>query len=173
MRLAVDRPSLFQRLIFSNTGALASDPQGREWFQAWRKRTLDHAAFPISAMLNERSVRTLSPAELGAYDAPFPAEEYKAGPRRLPMIHPLVAEGAEAAANTRAWANMAGWEKPLLLLFSAQTARGSMSLEAFVSHVPGAAGQAHAVYDQASFFIQEDQANDLAQRSIRFLNDDA
>ncbi len=169
MRLSVCKPGLLDHLILSNTGALVSDPAGRQWFEQWRERLLALAEFPISAMLQERSVRTLSPAELAGYDAPFPGEAYKAGPRRLPMIHPLVAAGEEAAHNARAWENMGRWDKPTLLLFSAQMARGSMTAEAFVDHVPGTAGPPHGVFDQASFFIQEDQAAELARRTIAFL----
>ena len=61
--------------------------------------------------------------------------------------------------------------KPTLTLFGRLDANlGSDAIQAEIrDRVPGAAGQPHVAYPDASHFIQEDKGADLAQRVVDFM----
>ena len=166
MRLATGRPARFGRLIYSNAQPPLANPDGRKWFLDWRARMFAAPAFPISGMVQEGVLRTLSPAEIAGYEAPFPDEPYKLGPRTFPLIHPVVLEGAEAELYALAWAEMRGWTQPFLTLFCEREARNAAALQA---HIPGAAGLPHRLVPHCSFFLQEDQSPALAENIVGFL----
>src|SRR4029450_6897610 len=58
------------------------------------------------------------PAVLAAYDAPFPDESYKAGPRAMPNHVPTPPDDPASAANRAAWQRLSTWDKPFLVAFS-------------------------------------------------------
>jgi len=105
---------------------------------------------------------------VAAYDAPYPDERYKTGPRRFPMILPIELEDPARPSNLAAWDVLGNWQKPLLTLYSAKFMGTSMGPETLQAHVPGAANQAHAGIENAGFYIIEDAGPDLAQRIIEF-----
>lgn len=166
MRIAAESPGRLGRLIFANTQPPLPNPQGKDWFMAWRRRMFAAPAFPISAMVQEGVERTLSAAELRGYDAPFPDESFKVGPKMFPLMHPLVLEGESADRYAQAWRALAEWRQPVLTLFCDREARNA---EALQKHIPGAAGQPHRILPHCSFFIQEDQAGALSDAVSDFL----
>jgi haloalkane dehalogenase len=169
LRLAAERPDLFGRIILSNTmlpqGQAGS---GREWFLKWREQQFALPRFPQGEMVNSGVVRKLAPEVISAYDAPYPDEDHKTGPRRFPMILPIWPDDPAAIANRAAWQKLAGWEKPVLTLFSESLAGNNMGPEPIKAHIPGARGQPHALLDPAGFYIVEDQAAELAARIAAF-----
>ena len=118
--------------------------------------------------MNSGVVHKLPPEIIAAYDAPYPDESYKTGPRRFPMILPIMVDDPAAIANARAWAVLAGWQKPVLTIYSAAFAGGAMGPERVLAHLPGAQGQDHALLADANFYLVEDQPEELARRIVRF-----
>lgn len=164
LRLAGERPELFGRLALSNTMLpLGQGGSGREGFLRWREAQFALPRFPQGEMVNTGVVRKLAPETIAAYDAPYPDERYKTGPRRCPMILPIWPEDPACIANARAWERLARWEKPVLTLYSAGRG-GVMSPDAIQRHVPGARGQPHALLDPAGFYLVEDHAAEIARR---------
>jgi haloalkane dehalogenase len=168
LRMAAEEPELFARLVLLNTQLPKGDAPGRDWFLKWRAEMLALPQFPQGRMVNDGVVRKLAPEVIAAYDAPYPDESYKAGPRRFPMILPVLPEDAAVPANRAAWDKLAGWEKPTLTLFSTAFAGSAMGPERLLAQLPGCRGQAHALIPDTNFYIVEDAPEELAQRTIEF-----
>ncbi len=170
LRLAVREPDLFARLVLMNTGLPKGDAPGREWFLKWRAQMLALPSFPQGEMVNDGVVRKLAPEIIAAFDAPYPDESYKAGPRRFPMILPVLPDDAAVPANRAAWDALGRWDRPVLTLFSASFAGTAMGPERLLAHLPGCAGQPHALLPEAGFYIVEDQPDELARRTVEFVH---
>lgn len=90
------------RLIVMNTG-LGLGRGMTDGFKAWKAYALSTPDLPIGALI-ARGTPHLTPAEIAAYDAPFPGPEYKAGAQVFPALVPVEPdmEGvdvSQAAAN--------------------------------------------------------------------------
>lgn len=128
--------------------------------------------FPLGHLVNALSLTRLSAAERAAYDAPFPAEAYKAGPRSMPHLVPTTESDPALPANRLAWENLGRWQKPFLCVFGTKDPFLSKADGPLIAHVPGAKNQPHDRL-RAGHFIQEDQGPELARRLIRFVRDDS
>ncbi|MGE0829189.1 MAG: haloalkane dehalogenase [Hyphomonadaceae bacterium] len=87
LTLPLAMPQRIARLILMNT-TLATGEAPSKGFLAWRDfaaRAPDMAVGQLIA----RGTPHLTPAEIAAYDAPFPDQSYKAGVRRFPQLVPL------------------------------------------------------------------------------------
>lgn len=96
LRLVARHPDRFERLIVSNT-ALPDGlhPMGSA-FAAWQEYSASTPSLEIGNIVDLGSVRALSPAEIAAYDAPFPEEAAKVSPRRLPSLVPTARDHPSA-----------------------------------------------------------------------------
>ena len=169
LRIAAEEPQRFARLICLNTHLPTGDPSaGHAWFRNWRAEMLAKESFPQGAMVNSGVVAPLSAAEIAAYDAPYPEEKFKTGPRRFPIILPIDEDNPARPANLAAWNKLSSWEKPVLTLFSESFVGTAMGPERIIDHMPGAAGQAHAGIPDTNFYIIEDAAEELVQRTTEF-----
>jgi len=168
LRIAAERPEFFGRLVLSNTMLPTGRGSGRDWFIKWREEQFALPSFPQGEMVNEGVVRKLRPEIIAAFDAPYPDESYKTGPRRFPMILPIMPDDPAAMANAEAWNVLADWRKPVLTLYSAAFAGTAMGPERLIAHLPGARGQPHALLEPANFYITEDQPAELARRITEF-----
>lgn len=166
LRIAAEEPAVFGRIVLSNTQLPKGDSPGRDWFIKWRAEQFALPAFPQGEMVNDGVKRKLAPEIIAAYDAPYPDERYKTGPRRFPMILPITPEDPATPANQAAWEKLANWRQPVLTLFSADFAGTAMGPERLLSHIPGCAGQPHGLLQHAGFYIVEDQPEELARRII-------
>ncbi|MGI9330917.1 MAG: haloalkane dehalogenase [Gammaproteobacteria bacterium] len=168
LRIAAERPEIFARLALSNTNLPHGDSPGKSWFVSWRAEQFAKAVFPQGEMVNEGTYHELSPETIAAFDAPYPDETYKTGPRRFPMILPISADDPASPANTAAWEKLGSWEKPVLTLYSKDFEGSAMGPARVLNHIPGCRGQDHALLEHANFYIVEDQSEELARRLIAF-----
>lgn len=174
LRIAAGHPEFFGRLVLSNTMLpQGQGGSGRQWFLNWREQQFALPKFPQGEMVNTGVVEKLQPEIIAAYDAPYPDESFKTGPRRFPMILPIWPDDPASIANADAWQKLAGWTKPVLTLFSASLGSGSLGPEAIKAHIPGAQGQAHALLEPAGFYIVEDRYREIAERIAEFAGDSA
>lgn len=103
LTLPVEFPERISRLLIMNTafgvGAVPS-----EGFADWRAYVARTPDLPVGRVMS-RGVPHLGAGELNAYDAPFPAEDYKAGVRRFPAIVPTDPgmEGVEVSRRAARW----------------------------------------------------------------------
>lgn len=168
LRIAAEHPELFGRIALSNTQLPTGDSPGREWFINWRAEQFALPEFPQGEMVNSGVKHPLSPETIAAFDAPYIDESYKTGPRRFPMILPISPDDPAAPANQAAWEKLSRWEKPVLTMYSADFRGSSMGPDKILNHIPGTRGQAHALLEDAGFYIVEDQSDELARRLVEF-----
>jgi haloalkane dehalogenase len=143
---------------------LQSVREGEPIFLAWVRYALQVPDFRASDLLDRATFTQLSPAELAAYDAPFPEEIAKASPR----VFPSLALRSRGAPHEE-WAQLQALEKPFLTLWAPGDPILGEWQPFFTDNVKGAAGQPHARFEKASHFLQEDVGEDLARHLIAFI----
>jgi haloalkane dehalogenase len=170
LRIVAAKPDRFARLVLANTGLPTGDQQMPEAFYQWKRFCQEVSRLPIGRIINGGTVSQLPREVLAAYEAPFPDETYKAGPRALPPLVPVTVDDPAAAANRRAWRTLLRWRKPVLTTFSDAdpiTAGGDVPLQKFI---PGARGRPHVTVAGAGHFLQEDRGEEVARLVVDFIN---
>jgi haloalkane dehalogenase len=160
LRLVAARPERFARVIAANTG-LPTGTGSSEVFDQWVAFSQAVLEFPTSAIVNSAVLRLLHPAELAAYDAPFPDESYKAGPRAFPPLVPVTPDHASVAQNKAAWEVLERFDNPFLTAFSDSDPITKGGERIFQERVPGARGQGHVLLP-GGHFLQEDCPKEIA-----------
>ena len=173
LRLVAENASRFARVVISNTGLPTGDHPLTEAFMAWQRYSKTSPDFEIGRIINAATVRELSADEIAAYDAPFPDDSYKAGARIFPSLVPTAPDDPTASANRAAWEIFERWEKPFLCCFSDRDPVTRGGDAAFLSRVPGTAGQPHETIENAHHFVQEDSPNDLARIILQAIAQDS
>lgn len=103
-----------------------------------------------------------------AYDAPFPSEEYKQGPRQLPTLVPIFPDNVEMENNRQAWHVLEKLSIPFLTSFSDEDPVTMGAHKKFQRVVPGAQCQTHKIIKGAGHFLQEEEPEEFAQNIIEF-----
>ena len=159
LRLVAAFPERFAGLVIANTG-LPVGTGMTDGFKAWLEMSQSIPVMPIGGIVNMGTGRTLSEAEVAAYDAPFPDETYKEGARQFPTLVPVTPEHASVAENIAAWAVLERFHKPMVTAFSdgdAVTRGGDAPIQA---RIPGAKGQPHVTLS-GGHFLQEDSPAEI------------
>jgi pimeloyl-ACP methyl ester carboxylesterase len=101
LTLPMDMPGRFTRLLVMNTGlGIGGVTEG---FKQWRGYSNSQPDLPIGRLI-ARGKADMTPAEVAAYDAPFPDPSYKAAIRAFPNLVPdveLHGESADGLAVSR------------------------------------------------------------------------
>jgi haloalkane dehalogenase len=141
------------------------DPERPELtFAHWQKWTWETEDPPIGMLIaGSADGRQLTPAEIAAYDAPFPDASYKMGPRAMPSQVPTLPDDASLPANRRAWEVFSKWEKPFLCAFSDNDPVTGGADATFRERIPGAKGQPHVTIAGGGHFLQEGRGEELAR----------
>jgi len=160
LRLVAAHPELFAGVVAANTGLPAGTGLS-EGFKAWLDFSQSVPTFPVGFIVNGGCARTLEPAEMAAYDAPFPDETYKEGARQFPLLVPVSSKHASVAENEAAWKVLERFDKPFLTAFSDGDAVTRGGEAAFQARVPGARGQPHVTLS-GGHFLQEDSPDEIA-----------
>lgn len=162
LRLIAENPDRFDRVVIGNTGLPTGQGRPSKAFMAWQKFSQTSPEFDIGFLINAATATDLTAAEIGAYDAPFPDDTYKAGARIFPSLVPTQPDDPAAEANRAAWEVFRQWEKPFVTCFSDSDPVTAGGDAPFRELVPGASGQAHVTVAGARHFFQEDAASQLA-----------
>ncbi len=107
-----------ERLIAMNTTLAVGESPG-SGFDGWRAYAAANPDLPVGALMG-RSTPHLTPAEIAAYDAPYPDARYKAGARAFPqlvMTSPDMPGVAESKAAARFWSE--DWSGPTFMAVGA------------------------------------------------------
>jgi haloalkane dehalogenase len=162
LRLVAAEPDRFAAVVASNTFLPTGDQDLGEGFAAWRRLSQEADELPIGAIVSAGTVRDLTPAEIAAYDAPFPDERFKAGARQFPLLVPASPDDPEAPANRAAWEVLSRWERPFLTAFGDSDPITAGADAALQRLIPGAAGQPHVTLERTGHFSPEDAGARLA-----------
>jgi haloalkane dehalogenase len=169
LRLVGAEPGRFARVVVANTGLPTGDRPPTDAFLAWQKFSQETPTFPVGMIVNGGCTTELSPEVVAGYDAPFPDETYKAGPRIMPSLVPTSPDDPAAADNRAAWEVLSRFDRPLLCAFSDCDPITKGGDRVFLSRVPGAAGQPHTTIEGGGHFLQEDRGPELARVVADFI----
>jgi haloalkane dehalogenase len=180
-------PGRFRRVVATNTAlhtagpelagrlgwACHSDADGRVVVEPtlldYQRLTQELTPFQPSVFLQGATTSVLEDPVLAAYDAPFPSEEFCAGPRQLPLLMGLTPSSACARLNRRTMAALAAFEGPFLTAYS-DTDPGTAGWdEVLRTHVAGARGLTHPELAGGGHFVQEDRGRELADVIAGFI----
>ncbi|MEO2104604.1 MAG: haloalkane dehalogenase [Actinomycetota bacterium] len=161
LRVVGEQPDRFARLVIGNSGLPTGDQEMPEAFMRWQHFSQTVESFPVSPMIQGATNRELTPAELAAYDAPFPSEAFKEGPRIMPSLVPTSPDNPASAANRKAWEVLMAFERPVLTTFSDNDPITGGGDRVFQKLVPGTKGQDHTTVS-GGHFLQEDAGPELA-----------
>jgi haloalkane dehalogenase len=168
LRLAVEDPDRFARLVIMNTGVFAGRAPSEEWlrFRAFVRRVGDELR--PGQLVRLSCVVEPSDEVIAAYDAPFPTAESKAGVLAFPELVPTEPDHPSAAAMLAVRDALRRWEQPALVLFSDSDPIFSSAVgERFAELIPGALPA--ETIERAGHFLQEDAGERIAGRIARFL----
>ncbi len=169
LRLVAEHPERFARVVAANTGL----PTGEHdmpavWWQF--RRAVERAETLDVGRLVQSGCRTPFPAEVrAAYDAPFPDETFKAGPRAMPLLVPTRPDDPATEANRAAWAALSRSDLPFLCAFSDGDPITAAMAPILRRTVPGARDREHPTITGAGHFLQEDAGPALAAEVAKFV----
>lgn len=169
LRLAAEHDARFARIVVANGFLPTGDRPANRAFRIWRAFASYSPWFPIGRIVNSGVVNKLSPAEIAAYDAPYPSSKYKAGARAFPRLVPTTPTDPAAPANRAAWEKLGQWQKPFLCLFGGNDPILGRADGWLIPHVPGAQGQPHHRM-RGGHFVQEDQGAEIARRTVEWIS---
>jgi haloalkane dehalogenase len=169
LRLVGEHPDRFAAVVAANTGLPTGDVDMPAVWWSFRRAVEKAADLDIARLVQSGCRRTLAPAEQAAYDAPFPDDAYKVGPRAMPLLVPTRPDDPATAANRAAWQVLARWDKPFLCAFSDGDPITGAVAPVLRKTVPGAAGRDHPIITGAGHFLQEDAGERLGSEIVRFL----
>ena len=171
LRLAVENDGLAGRIVAANTGLPTGDQQMPDVWWAMREAMQTAYDLDIARAVAAGCARGLSATARAAYDAPFPDNTYKAGPRAMPGLVPVTPEDPETEANRRAWGALSAWDKPFLVAFSDSDPITGAMAPILRKVVPGAQGLHHPTLGRAGHFLQEDAGPELAEHIVGFVRE--
>jgi pimeloyl-ACP methyl ester carboxylesterase len=193
LRMAGDNPDNFARIVLANGDLvqipagmnpftapvfeydetiegtieyMSQRPPGRvESFQHWMIFAATAPHLFVADIIDLATVNSLTEAQSAAYNAPFPAPIYRAGPRAFPSM----VAGIESQ-NVPAYEELGRFDRPFMFLGGdSDPNQGSVENQnKWITHVPGAVDQPHQRYD-AGHFIQEDVGEEMAAHVVEFM----
>jgi haloalkane dehalogenase len=169
LRLVAEHPDRFARVVAANTGLPTGDVDMPEIWWMFHDAVAKAPVLDVGRLVAAGCVRGMSDDVRAAYDAPFPTEESKAGPRAMPDLVPVRPDDPATPANRLAWAALGEWDRPFLTAFSdSDPITGGM--EAILQqHIPGAADLDHPTVTHAGHFLQEDAGPELGTLIAAFM----
>lgn len=171
LRLVTAHPERFARVVTANTGLPTGDfPMPDSWLK-FRASVRTAPEMDIARYIQGGCRTTLPDDVRAAYDAPFPDETYKAGPRAMPGLVPADPDDPEAQPNRDAWDILRTYEKPFLVAFSDQDPITRAMDPLFKQLIPGAHAVAHPTIEGAGHFLQEDAGESLGNAIAAFLKE--
>ena len=161
LRLLAKYPDLYEGLVVSNSG-LPVGSGATEGFMQWLEFSQNVEDFDCGKIVNQGSLKQLNEAEIAAYNAPFPDDSYKAGPRVFPTLVPITKEHPQVQENIEAWEVLRRFDKPTITLFGEHDMAFIGGEKFFIEKIPGAKDMHHRIIN-AGHFSQENQPELIAK----------
>lgn len=171
LRLVAEAPDRYLGVLAANTGLPTGDVDMPAPWWAFRRAVERAETLDVGRLVASGCARGLSAEARAAYDAPFPDESYKAGPRAMPLLVPTRPDDPETPANREAWAALGRYDRPFLVAFSDSDPITAAMGPVLREHVPGAARTGHAVVRDAGHFLQEDAGAELGALAVRLAHE--
>ncbi|MFD9892057.1 haloalkane dehalogenase [Amycolatopsis sp. NPDC059027] len=169
LRLVAENPDRFARVVAANTGLPTGDVDMPKVWWAFHDAVEKAQVLDIGRVV-QAGCRTELPEEVrAAYDAPFPNEMYKAGPRAMPSLVPTRPDDPASEANRAAWRTLTELDLPLLCAFSDGDPITGPMAPVLQRSMKGAQGLEHPTIPDAGHFLQEDAGERLAEHVASFV----
>ncbi|MBF07252.1 MAG: haloalkane dehalogenase [Chloroflexi bacterium] len=196
-RVVAAHPGAFRRLVISNTMLPTSDDsffKVSSGFYSWKTFAF-RTGLKDDIWIKERGGRwpgqilaqkavgpsnpNMDPAEMAAYDAPYPDDTYKAGARMFPELVSTPSTDptnrpamAEAENNAAAWGVFQKFTKPVLLAFSDEDTVMAGGDAIWKEHCPGTKfpGVEHVTIKGVGHFLQDGGADQLVDAITSLIN---
>ena len=159
LRLAVEHPDRFSRLVILDTGLFTGhQPMTEAWmaFRDFVERTED---LPVGFLVQGGCHRPPPEAVIAAYDAPFPSAAAKAGARAFPLMLPLAPDAPGAAQGQRVLDALRQDQRAKLVLWG--EADPVLPLETGRRFAAALGTEIAHVIDGAGHFLQEDAGPEI------------
>ncbi|MEV1174976.1 haloalkane dehalogenase [Nonomuraea sp. NPDC049784] len=169
LRIAAEHPGSIARIVAANTGLPTGDIPMPEVWHRFKNAVLKAPVLDIARLVQAGCKTELSKEIRAAYDAPFPDESYKAGPRVMPSLVPITPDDPAAPANRAAWQVLTTLDRPFLVAFSdGDPITGGMA-PILRTSISGASGLRHPMISGAGHFLQEDAGVELGRQIAAFV----
>jgi haloalkane dehalogenase len=170
LRLAAEHPDRFARVVAANTGLPTGDFDMPEVWWMFRNAVEKAEVLDVGRLVAAGCVRGLDDATRAAYDAPFPDEASKVGPRVMPTMVPTRPDDPATEANRAAWEVLQRWDRPFLVAFSDGDPITGPMAPVLRKLVPGTQGLEHPTIAGAGHFLQEDAGAELGRVVAGFVS---
>jgi haloalkane dehalogenase len=169
LRLVAEHPDRFARVVAANTGLPTGERDMPEVWWRFRRAVEKAPELDVGRLVRAGCQRPLAPEAAAAYDAPFPDESFKVGPRVMPTLVPTRPDDPATEANRSAWNVLTSSDIPFLCAFSDGDPITSAWEPELRAAMPGAADREHPTITGAGHFLQEDAGPALAAEVARFV----
>jgi len=171
LRLATEQPDRIAGLVAANTGLPTGDHPMPEIWWTFRRAVESAPTLDIGRLVASGCRNGLADSARAAYEAPFPHESHKAGPRAMPQIMPTSPDDPATKPNRLAWQRLTEWPKPFLVAFSDSDPIPGAMAPILSRVVPSAATKQQPVVEGAGHFLQEDAGEQLATYIADFVDE--
>ena len=171
LRLVTGVDGLAVAYVAANHGYPTGDAPPNDALREWQEFAASTADFDVAGIVSRACTTPLPHEVLRAYDAPYPADEYKAGARVFPALIPVTPDDPSAAAVRASREALAGWTRPFLTVYGEKDPIGGVADAMFQQLVPGASGQPHVRLVEAVHNMPEDAGETLGQIVADFVRD--
>jgi haloalkane dehalogenase len=118
MRLAVEHPERFSRLVIMDTGPFTGQQRMSENWLKFREFVKRNEELPVGFLVRAGCKQDPGDEVIAAYEAPFPNQASKAGARAFPLILPTEPDAPGAAEGKRIANALREDDRPTLLLWA-------------------------------------------------------
>ncbi len=161
LRLVAENPGRFAAVVAANTGLPTGDHSMPDIWWQFRGAVEKADTLDVGRLVQSGCAHPMSDRVRAAYDAPFPDETFKAGPRVMPLLVPTATDDPATDANRVAWRTLTETELPFLVAFSDSDPITRDMGPVLQRAMPGARGLDHPVIEGAGHFLQEDAGDRL------------
>ncbi len=168
LRLVTEVDGLAAAYVTANHGYPTGDIPPNDALREWQELAATAADFDVSAIVGRACATPLPTEVLRAYDAPYPADEYKAGARVFPALIPVRPDDPSAEPVRASRAALSRWAMPFLTVYGERDPIGGAADGMFQQLVPGASGQPHVRLVDAGHNMPEDAGETLGEIIAEF-----
>jgi haloalkane dehalogenase len=170
LRLVAEHQDRFRAVVAANTGLPTGDVNMPEVWWKFRRAVEKAEILDVGRLVANGCRSRMTKDVRAAYDAPFPDESFKAGPRAMPLLVPTAPDDPASDANRAAWQVLRRSDVPFLVAFSDSDPITAPMAPVLRAAIPGAMGRKHPTIARAGHFLQEDAGPELAAVVVGFLS---
>jgi len=170
LRLVAENLDRFAGVVAANTGLPTGDVTMPDVWWQFRSAVEKAETLDVGRLVQAGCRSPMDDAVRSGYDAPFPDESFKAGPRVMPTLVPTAPDDPAAEANRAAWGVLTMADLPFLVAFSDGDPITAGMAPVLRRSMPGAQGLEHPVVTAAGHFLQEDAGPRLGEIVASFVN---